>query len=198
MQKGNSGDRLSKTLILLILAVLLFISLTAVFYFLSEKYDNDVCYSVFVTFLTISYHFIMRLAVGEIITLIYAKREFRYEAKWYRQSRFEKSVYKKIGLKKTKKKAITAKPWQFDINERSYEELLHNMTQAEVVHEIIMVLSFVPILFSIPFGAIWVFVITSVIACLTDLYFVMIQRFNRPRVLALKRKMDKEKNSASF
>lgn len=194
MSKGKA----SKSLILLIIAMVLFAVLAAVFYLLDKRFDNGVFFAMFVTMLTVFYHFAMRLAVGEVITLLYAKREFRYDAKLYRLSRFEKFIYKKINLKKHKRNAITAKPWQFDIYERTYEELLHNMTQAEVVHEIIMVLSFVPILFSIPFGAIWVFVITSVIACLIDLYFVMIQRFNRPRVLALKRKMNKEKNSASF
>lgn len=196
MSKGNASGKVSKALVLLILSMALFVSMTAVFYYLDKKLDNDVCFSLFVTCLTVSYHFIMRLAVGEVITLLYAKREFRYDAKWYRQSDFEKHLYKKIGLKKRKATAITAKPWQFDINERTYDELLHNMTQAEVVHEIIMVLSFVPILFSVRFGALTVFVITSVFACLIDMYFVMIQRFNRPRVLALKKKMDKAKNSA--
>ncbi|WP_432651579.1 hypothetical protein [Huintestinicola sp.] len=196
MPKGNAVGKVSKSLILLILAMVLFAVLAAVFYLLDKRFDNGVFFALFVTFLTVFYHFIMRLAVGEIITILYAKKEFRYEAKWYRQSRFEKFVYKKIDLKKHKRNAITAKPWQFDINERTYEELLHNMTQAEVVHEIIMVLSFVPILFSFRFGALAVFVITSVFACLIDMYFVMIQRFNRPRVLALKRKMDNAKKSA--
>lgn len=191
-----SKIKASKTFIILILAMVLFAVLAAVFYLLDKRFDNGFFFAMFVTFLTVFYHFIMRVAVGEIITLIYAKRDFRYNANRYRQSRFEKALYKKINLKKAKKNALTAKPWQFDINERTYDELLHNMTQAEVAHEIVMVLSFVPILFSLRFGALGVFVITSVFACLIDLYFVMIQRFNRPRVLALKRKMDKSKNSA--
>lgn len=186
-----SKEKTSKTLILLIIAMVLFAVLAAVFYLLDKRFDNGVLFAMFVTFLTVFYHFFMRVAVGEIVTLIYSKREFHYEAKWYRQTRFEKFIYKKINLKKRKRNALTAKPWQFDVNERTYEELLHNMTQAEVAHEIVMVLSFVPILFSIRFGALEVFVITSVVSCLIDLYFVMIQRFNRPRVLALKRKMDK-------
>ncbi|MGN1105840.1 MAG: hypothetical protein ACI4RH_04250 [Huintestinicola sp.] len=189
-------EKVSKSLILLILAMVLFAVLAAVFYFLDKRFDNEVFFVLFVTMLTIFYHFAMRLAVGEVITLLYAKREFKYDAGWYRLSCFEKAFYRKINLKKAKKNALTAKPWQFDINERTYDELLHNMTQAEVVHEIIMVLSFVPVLFSIRFGAVWVFVITSVFACIIDMYFVMIQRYNRPRVLVLKRKMDNAKKSA--
>lgn len=51
------------------------------------------------------------------------------------------------------------------------------------MHRIIMVLSFVPLLFIIPFGEPAVFAITSVAACLIDCTFVIIQRYNRPRVL---------------
>ena len=36
---------------------------------------------------------------------------------------------------------------------------------------------------SIFFGAFWVFFLTSLAGCLLDLGFVIIQRFNRPRIL---------------
>lgn len=56
---------------------------------------------------------------------------------------------------------------------------------AELVHEIIVVLSFVPILASIPFGGLVVFVITSVLAACFDAIFIAIQRYNRPRIVKL-------------
>ena len=59
------------------------------------------------------------------------------------------------------------------------------MCGAEVVHEIIMVLSFIPLLFAIPFGVFPVFFITSVIASLVDFVFVIVQRYNRPRIIKL-------------
>ena len=65
------------------------------------------------------------------------------------------------------------------------------MTQAEVVHEVIMVLSFAPLMLIPRYGAAVVFSVTSVLACLVDGLFVMIQRFNRPRVLRLKEKAEK-------
>ncbi len=54
--------------------------------------------------------------------------------------------------------------------------------QAELVHRIIMILSFIPLLFIIPFGEPFAFILTSIAACFIDLFFVTIQRFNRPRV----------------
>ncbi len=65
------------------------------------------------------------------------------------------------------------------------QELLHNMMQAELVHRIIMLLSFVPLLFIIPFGEPAVFIITSLASAALDGCFVIIQRYNRPRVIRL-------------
>ena len=57
------------------------------------------------------------------------------------------------------------------------------MCQAELVHETIMLLSFVPILAYLWFGALEVFIITSILAAGFDGMFVIIQRFNRSRVI---------------
>ena len=45
------------------------------------------------------------------------------------------------------------------------------------------VLSFPPMLLAVPFGAIEVFALTSILGCILDLLFVIIQRYNRPRLL---------------
>lgn len=82
---------------------------------------------------------------------------------------------------------ITARPEQFDLSVNSMDDLLHNMAQAELVHRIIMVLSFVPIILIIPYGAPMIFIVTSMFASLFDLQFVMIQRYNRPRVMRIMR-----------
>lgn len=56
--------------------------------------------------------------------------------------------------------------------------------QSETVHEVNMLLSFVPLLFSIWFGSLDVFLITSCGAAL----FVIMQRYNRPRLMRLMRR----------
>ena len=180
--------RQSKTIRFLILFDLLFVML-AVFFGMIHRVTNRSLYlSLYVTFLTIAYHLLMRLAVGEAVTLLYRNRDFQYDAPWFQQHSFEPALYRLLRVKKWKLHLITAKPEQFDIRRCSYQELQKNMTQAEVVHELIMVLSFVPLVLIHWYGAAGVFLTTSILACMADGLFVIIQRYNRPRVLRLKEK----------
>jgi len=135
-----------------------------------------------ITLLTFFYHFAMRLIVGEMVTILYRDKSFPQDRLGFRIYSFEKGLYQKLKVKKWKMHVITAKPEQFDLNMVTPEQLLHNVMQAELVHRIIVVLSFVPLLLIIPFGVPWVFIITSIAACLIDSICVMIQRYNRPRV----------------
>jgi hypothetical protein len=88
-------------------------------------------------------------------------------------------------VKKWKGKMPTYDPSFFDHNLHSWDEIAQAMCQAELVHEMIFVLSFFPILASIRFDALWVFLITSVLAADYDAMFVMMQRYNRPRIIKL-------------
>ena len=175
----------AKNIVILIGMNLIFIMLTVVFAVAHYIYRQGWMVSAYVTFLTISYHFSMRLIVGEVVTVIYCKREFNLDSAGFRLHRFEKDLYRRLNVKKWKLHMITAKPEQFDLRENSMDDLLHNMAQAELVHRIIMVLSFVPLLLIIPYGVPMVFIVTSIAAALIDLQFVIIQRYNRPRVMKL-------------
>ena len=66
----------AKNIVILIGMNLVFIMLAVVFAVLNYMYDEDWMLSAYVTFLTISYHFSMRLIVGEVVTVIYRNREF--------------------------------------------------------------------------------------------------------------------------
>lgn len=142
--------------------------------------------TLFITFLTISYHFTMRLFVGESVTVICKNRSF----KKLKISKLEERLYRALKVKRWKKLIITAKPEQFDMKCNSMEALLHNMAQAELVHKIIVILSFVPIAFIIPFGAPAAFIITSLISSMIDIKYVIIQRFNRQRLQKAMEKAD--------
>lgn len=183
---------ITKPLAMLCSGMIILFALTIVFRIVAERTDSSFYFACYVTFLTIFYHFAMRIAAGEAITLIYRKRKFNYTSPWYKEKSFEKELYSILKVKKWKSQAITAKPYQFDVKERTYDELLHNMTQAEIVHETAMVLSFVPLFFIIPYGAPAVFIITSILSCTLDASFVIIQRYNRPRLLKIKKRMDKK------
>ena len=73
----------------------------------------------------------------------------------------------------------------FDLRTKNLESIVKATCQAEIVHEIIIVLSHLPILLGFAIGTWKVLIATSVLAALIDLLFVMIQRYNRPRLVLL-------------
>ena len=183
-----------RNMFLMICINILTVVMMVFFESLYRKFGYGWMLTLYVTFLTISYHFIMRLIVGELISVRYRNRRFNLNSAGFRMYKFEPELYKRLKVKRWKKNIITAKPEQFDICKNSMEGLLHNIAQAELVHRIIMVLSFVPLLFIIPYGAPITFITTSIFSCLIDLQFVIIQRYNRPRVIKLMEKMNKKKS----
>ena len=137
-----------------------------------------------ITFGTCFYHFAMRLLVGQIIHRKMQNKAAYYKA-WYQLRPFEHKLYRLLKVKSWKGKMPTYDPDVFDPRIHSWEEITQAMCQAEIVHEVIAALSFLPLLAAIPFGAFSVFFITSLLAALYDLSFVIMQRYNRPRILKL-------------
>lgn len=129
----------------------------------------------------------MRLVVGYSIDAKY-HNHMDYTKKWFQEKSFEAKLYKKLQVKKWKKFFPSFNPGDFQLENNSIEEIIQVTCQAEVVHEIIMILSFVPILFTIWFGSLEVFIITSCLSFLFDSIFVIMQRFNRPRLMRLVKK----------
>ncbi|MDE5740910.1 MAG: hypothetical protein K2H90_00505, partial [Oscillospiraceae bacterium] len=104
---------------------------------------------------------------------------------WFLPKDFEAGLYKRLGVKRWKNKMPTYNPDTFSLEKHSVEEILGASCQAEIVHEINVIASFVPLLFSLAVGVFPVFLITSLIAAAFDMIFVIIQRYNRPRILRL-------------
>ena len=137
-----------------------------------------------VTFGTTAYHFLMRLAVGFCFDIM-MKNRADYSGKWYRCRAWERRLYKLLRVKQWKGRLPSFNGDYFDPRKRSWSEIAQAMCQAELVHEVIVLLSFVPIIFSCWFGVLPVFVITSLGAAAFDLLFVIMQRYNRPRIIRL-------------
>ena len=146
--------------------------------------DLGLFLSTAITFGTFSYHLLMRLAVGWVINGI-MHNQANHNHPWFRLRPFEKRLYRLLKIKRWKNKLPTYSPELFDSTKHTYLQIAQAMCQAEVVHECIIFLSFLPVFASLIFGEFWVFLITSILAALFDSFFVMIQRFNRPRVLKL-------------
>lgn len=140
-----------------------------------------------VTFCTFAYHLVMRLAVGLCFSLAMGNRA-DLGRRWFQPRRGEAELYRRLGVKRWKKLLPTYEPESFDPTLHSWEEIAQATCQSELVHETIMLLSFVPLAAIPRFGTAGVFVATSVAAALFDSLFAMAQRFNRFRLVRLLRR----------
>jgi len=153
---------------------------------------SDAVFTLLITCGTTAYHFLMRLAVGGIINRIFHNR-MNYRASWFAQRPFEKKLYKALRVKKWKGKALTYNPEAFSLEKHSLDEIALVMTKSEVDHWINEGISLFSILFSLLWGETWIFVLTAVLAMVFDAQFIVIQRFNRPRILRILKKQSLKK-----
>ncbi len=145
--------------------------------------------TVTITMGTVAYHFVMRLFVGAA----WSPLEFKVnpDAAWFAERQWETALYKALRVKAWKGHVPTYAPDTFDIKQHSISDILCSTCHSERVHETIIVLSFVPLVGTVWFGAFWAFLLTSVGAALLDLIFVIVQRYNRPRLRMLLRRQQK-------
>lgn len=136
---------------------------------------------------TVLYHAGMRLLVGLV-----TGHGFRPDSPWFLEKPFEKTLYKKLGVKKWKAKMPTYSPQTYALGSLPPETIAKTMCRNEVVHELCAVFSLLPILLAVSFGAWWFFVPTSVFGFFADLAFAAIQRYNRPRILRLVRRRQRK------
>lgn len=165
--------------------------LSVVFVLLNFYLKTDLFLILSITFCTALYHFAMRLFVGEICNK-FIEPNLNCNSKWFKEKKFEKKLYKLLKVKKWKKFAPTYSPESFSLKDNSKEDIIRTMCGAEVVHELIIVFSFLPIIFSGLLDSFYEFLFTSIIAALVDSVFVIIQRFNRPRVIKLLKRSERQ------
>lgn len=168
------------------LSAVFFLAGTVLFSVLYARTSGKAWLSLAITFGTFSYHFVMRLLVGLAFHAAMHNRA-DYRKRWYAVGPREMAAYEKLKVKQWKNKMPTFDPAVFDPRQHTWDEIAQAMCQAELVHETIVVLSFLPIAGGIRFGAYPVFILTSVFAAACDAMFVMMQRYNRTRVLRLLR-----------
>ncbi len=183
-----TGDTMAKKIkALTVISVALTLICGILYYFTAL----DFLLTTAIIFGTTAYHLLMRLLVGFVINLI-LKNQVNYRRRWFIVGEKEQKFYKMLKVKRWKNNMPSYDPNLFDNKSHSWEEIAQAMCQAELVHEVIVVLSFLPILAYIPFGALPVFIITSLLSACFDMMFVIMQRYNRPRIIKLinKRKGD--------
>ena len=144
--------------------------------------QNDLAETATITLGVTLYHFAMRLAVGTIVNAM-MNNKANHNHPWFREKRFEHKLYRLIRVRAWKKYLPTYSPDTFDTGRKTVSEIVGATCQAEIVHEVIMVLSLFPILFIPILGGAGVLIITSILAMLFDSLFVILQRYNRPKLV---------------
>ena len=137
-----------------------------------------------IIFGTIAYHLIMRLLTGLVFNNV-MNNKADVQKRWYQVGRFEMMIYEKLRVKKWSRKMPTYDTSLFDTKIHTWDEIAQAMCQAELVHETIVVLSFLPIIAGMWFGAFPVFIVTSILSAMLDTMFVLMQRYNRQRIIKM-------------
>ena len=163
--------------------------LTILFIWGYRLFSVDLFLSCAISFGTTAYHFVMRLAVGSIVPKL-TGYDFDYRHRWFQLRKWEPAFYQKLNIRHWKNALPTYAPELYSLKENTLHRIIQNTCGAEIVHEVIMVLSFLPLLTVPIFGAFPVFFITSLLSSLFDSIFVIAQRYNRPRLVRIYEKQE--------
>lgn len=166
-----------------VIALCLITACACFFIYYSGFFRTSVILWTGVTTFTITYHLWLRIIFGNITTLF--KKRIRYNCWWFKEKRGERTFYDFIRVKVWKSKALTYDPSAFSLKDNSLEQIAVNMAKAEADHWINVGISLSTLLFALIWGQGWIFAITAFLAILFDGQFIIIQRFNRPRVVKL-------------
>jgi len=132
---------------------------------------------------TIMYHLWVRIIMGNIVKIF--KKSIRYNQWWFKEKRNEKEFYKLLRVKKWKSKVPTYNPELFSLKDYSLEEIANTMSKVELDHWINELISLSTLLFASIWGNLWIFVIIAIVAMIFDAQFIVIQRYNRPRIVKI-------------
>lgn len=155
-------------------------------YYLGTSQSGAVLWAGIVSFM-IMYHLWVRIIMGNVSKLL----KINQNCWWFREKPFEKRLYKLLRVKKWKGKALTYNPEAFSLEKHTLDEIAQVMTKSELDHWINEIISLASILFSLIWGQFWIFAITALLAMIFDAQFIIIQRFNRPRISRILEKQAK-------
>lgn len=164
-----------------VIGITLIISIICFYLYYGNIYRTETILWIGIIAFTIMYHFWVRIIMGNVSKLF--KKHINYKQWWFKEKKFEKRLYKSLRVKEWKGKALTYNPESFSLKEHSLEEIANTMVKSEIDHWINEAISLSTLLFIIPWGRTWAFVISAIAAMIFDSQFIIIQRYNRPRIL---------------
>ena len=174
-----------------VIVITVIVSIICFILYYGNIYKNNIILWTGITAFTIMYHFWGRIILNNVSKLF--KKNINYKQWLFKERKFEKKLYKILRVKDWKGKALTYNPDSFSLKEHSLEEIANTMAKSEVDHWINEAISLSTMLFAIIWGKFWIFCLTAVAAMIFDSQFIIIQRYNRPRIVKILEKKSKEK-----
>ena len=159
-------------------------AVTIVLFLLYAWFGGVFWFTLAVACATGTYHIVMRRWVGNFWNAM-LHNHADYRRRWFRVSQREERLYQTLNVRRWKNKMPTNDPDSFNPKTHSWEEVAQTMCQSELVHETSVILSFLPLLAAHWIGGFPAFFITSTMAAAIDTLFVMMQRYNRSRIIHL-------------
>ena len=172
----------------IVIAITLILAIICFYIYYTNLNRSSIFLWIGITSFTTMYHLWLRIIMGNVSKLF--KKHISYNQWWFKERKFEKKLYKLLKVKKWKGKALTYNPELFSLKDYSLEDIASTMTKAELDHWINELISLSTLSFSLLWGKFWIFLLTAIIAMLFDAQFIVIQRYNIPRIIKI---IEKEK-----
>ena len=183
MTKRNS---IPLTMLIILLVTVLATGLCLYFY---QRTNALWIYYVAILFGSVAIHFLIMFISAPIVFLVFRKK-YKYDSFWFRQKGFERKLYKTLKVKEWKAKMPAYDNKEYSLQCNDMETIIHNMCHAEVVHEVVMLASYLPVLLGKLFSNYCLLLALSCVFSCIHLPFVIIQRYNRPRMIRIYEKIN--------
>lgn len=161
----------------------LLVVLTVIFASISND-DNSVFQSFAVLTGCIAFHLVIWILSATIVVGI-MRNKANDKFFLFRELSWEKKFYQFIRIRSWKHHLPTYAPKYYDFKSLSHTDLLGIISQTEVVHEVASLLSLVSLFGIIWFGHTLIFTTIAAIDLMTNLVYIILQRYNRMRLRKL-------------
>ena len=160
------------------------VTLTLGLWLLFLRTRRAVLLTLAVTATTITYHIGIRMLSGNLWNAR-LHNHANYRSAWFRVTPREERLYRRLNVRRWKNKMPTWDPESFNCKTHTWDQLAQTTCQSELVHETNVVMSFLPLAFVPWAGGLAAFLATSLLAAAADSLFVIMQRYNRSRIVHL-------------
>ena len=137
-------------------------------------------------------HFVLMFISAPIVFLFF-RMKYNYHHNWFVTKKFEAKLHRVLKVKKWKTKIPTYDSMAYALSEQNIMKAIQMTCHAEIVHEVIAVLSYLPVLFGLVISKWELLIVLSTFFSMIHLLFSIVQRYNRPRLIRHYERIQKSK-----